>query len=128
MAKSSASVVFLMAARTCCSRCTFGSPPSGRWSKRGCALRSAIFLLEKGIRFYAGAPLRTSSGFVLGSLCVIDIKPRSFGPKDRKFLQFIADELMSKVEAERRHTPIEGSARSPGSPDEPPALAAVGET
>ena len=63
------------------------------------------FLLEKGIRFYAGAPLRTSSGFVLGSLCVIDVKPRSFGSKDRKFLQLIADELMSKVEAEHRYAP-----------------------
>jgi hypothetical protein len=72
------------------------------------------FLLEKGIRFYAGAPLRTASGFVLGSLCVIDIKPRSFGPKDRKFLQFIADELMSKVEAERRQVPVEEGGRPPG--------------
>ena len=59
------------------------------------------FLLEKGIRFYAGAPLRTSSGFVLGSLCVIDTKPRGFSPEDRKLLQIIADELMSKVESER---------------------------
>ena len=58
------------------------------------------FLLEKGIRFYAGAPLRTSSNCVLGSLCVIDTKPRSFGEKDRKLLQIIADELMSKVEAQ----------------------------
>ena len=61
------------------------------------------FLLEKGIRFYAGAPLRTSSGFVLGSLCVVDTKPRVFSPRDRKLLQIIADELMSKVESER-HT------------------------
>ncbi len=58
------------------------------------------FLLEKGIRFYAGAPLRTSSGFVLGSLCVIDTKPRTFSAKDCKLLQIIADELMSQVEAE----------------------------
>jgi GAF domain-containing protein len=86
------------------------------------------FLLEKGIRFYAGAPLRTASGFVLGSLCVIDIKPRSFGPKDRKFLQFIADELMSKVEAERRRDPDAEGGRAPGSPGEPPALAAAGGT
>ena len=58
------------------------------------------FLLEKGIRFYAGAPLRTSSGFVLGSLCVIDTKPRTFNTKDRKLLQVIADELVAKVEAQ----------------------------
>jgi GAF domain-containing protein len=64
------------------------------------------FLIEKGIRFYAGAPLRTSSGFVLGSLCVIDTKPRTFSAKDRKLLQTIADELMAKVEAECRTTGV----------------------
>jgi hypothetical protein len=60
------------------------------------------FLLEKGIRFYAGAPLRTASNLVLGSLCVIDSKPRKFSKKEQKLLQVIADELMSKIEAECR--------------------------
>ncbi len=61
------------------------------------------FLLEQGIRFYAGAPLRTLSGFVLGSLCVIDTKPRRFSKKEQKLLQVIADELMAKIEVECRH-------------------------
>ena len=70
------------------------------------------FLLENGIRFYAGAPLRTASGFVVGSLCVIDTKPRTFTDKDKKLLQIIADELMAKVEAEcaRGVDPISGVA------------------
>lgn len=58
------------------------------------------FLLENGIRFYAGAPLRTSAGTTLGSLCVIDLKPRSFSLEDRRTLQEIARHLMIKVESE----------------------------
>jgi len=51
-------------------------------------------ILEKGIRFYAGAPLRTASGLVLGSLCVIDTQPRAFADEDRERLQALADDLM----------------------------------
>ena len=60
------------------------------------------FLVENGIRFYAGAPLRTSSGHAIGSLCVIDTAPRKFGDQDRKVLRRIADDLMVKVERECR--------------------------
>jgi hypothetical protein len=63
-------------------------------------------VVEKGIRFYAGAPLRTSAGPVIGTLCVIDTNPRRFPEPDRRRLQEMADELMSQIE--RR------SAESPG--------------
>jgi predicted PurR-regulated permease PerM/GAF domain-containing protein len=55
-------------------------------------------VLEKGIRFYAGAPLRTSTGLALGSLCVIDMEPREFSEADRRKLQSMADELMAQIE------------------------------
>jgi GAF domain-containing protein len=55
-------------------------------------------VLEKGIRFYAGAPLRTSSGLVIGTLCVIDTQPREFPEPDCRRLQEMADELMSQIE------------------------------
>jgi GAF domain-containing protein len=80
------------------------------------------FLLENGIRFYAGAPLRTSSGFVLGSLCVIDTKPRIFAQTEQKLLQLIADELMAKIEA--RCT--QGETARGGSPTEMRTLASGG--
>lgn len=67
------------------------------------------FLIENGIRFYAGAPLRTSSGFAIGSLCVIDTKPRSFSEQDRKILRKIADDLMIRVEVECQRNRMQGS-------------------
>jgi GAF domain-containing protein len=55
-------------------------------------------VLEKGIRFYAGAPLRTSAGLVIGALCVIDTQPREFPESECRRLQAMADELMSEIE------------------------------
>jgi predicted PurR-regulated permease PerM len=56
-------------------------------------------VLEKGIRFYAGAPLRTSAGLVVGTLCVIDTQPREFSEADGRRLQEMADELMARIES-----------------------------
>lgn len=43
------------------------------------------------IRFYAGIPIRSPSGLPLGSLCVIDSKPKSLGMTERWALKHLAD-------------------------------------
>lgn len=51
------------------------------------------------IRFYAGAPLRTSDGFNLGSLCILDDKPREeFTPRQRLILKEFAAIAMREME------------------------------
>ena len=51
------------------------------------------------IRFYAGSPLRTSDGFNIGSLCLIDDKPRTeFGPRQRHTLKEFARVVMREME------------------------------
>jgi GAF domain-containing protein len=35
-------------------------------------------------RFYAGSPIFDRQGFALGSLCVMDFRPRHFGIEDRE--------------------------------------------
>jgi predicted PurR-regulated permease PerM len=55
-------------------------------------------LRTHGIRFYAGAPLRDASGHVIGTLCVMDYKPRALQTREIKLLQVIADELMAGLE------------------------------
>ncbi len=49
------------------------------------------------IRFYAGAPLITEDGFVLGTLCVIDTKPREFSQADRLLLKDLAHAVMTEI-------------------------------
>ena len=55
-------------------------------------------LVERlGLRFYAGAPLRTDDGHAVGSLCVIDTKPRAMSDRERRLLEMVADGAMREV-------------------------------
>jgi len=53
------------------------------------------------IRFYAGAPLVTKKGLPLGTLCVIDRKPRVFSPEQRRVLQDLANMVVDEMELHR---------------------------
>lgn len=51
-----------------------------------------------GIRFYAGVPLRTRSGFNLGSFCIMDKQPREFSAGQLNQLAALAKLLMDYIE------------------------------
>lgn len=52
-----------------------------------------------GVRFYAAAPLRTSDGFNIGSLSLIDDSPRQdFAPRQRHTLKEFAAVVMREME------------------------------
>lgn len=58
---------------------------------------------EPHIRFYAGLPVRSSDGFRLGTLCVLDDKPRSLSDRDLAILRDLAGCVEREIaEAERR--------------------------
>jgi GAF domain-containing protein len=65
-----------------------------------------------GIRAYAGVPLRHGS-HVLGSLCVIDTRPRDFEPSLIDDLQVIAGKVVERLEILRE---IEAPSRPPALP------------
>ncbi|KAL1920845.1 uncharacterized protein VTP21DRAFT_11480 [Calcarisporiella thermophila] len=54
---------------------------------------------EPYIRFYAGAPLRTSDGFNIGVLCAVDTRPRDeFTIEQRRQLRDFADMVMHQID------------------------------
>ena len=56
---------------------------------------NALVTGEPDIRFYAGAPLRSSEGFALGTVCVIDRVPRRLSAAQRDGLAAIGRQVMS---------------------------------
>lgn len=54
------------------------------------------------LRFYAGYPLRTQGGHVLGMLAVLDHEPRALTPKQREQLQTLAMQAMVTLELRRK--------------------------
>ena len=53
------------------------------------------------IRFYAGVPLRTSTGHALGTLCVIDREPHYPAPRKIRLLETIRDAVVAQLELRR---------------------------
>lgn len=64
------------------------------------------------LRFYAGAPLRTSDGHNIGSLCVIDTQPRTeFSPRSRMALKEFAAITVREMELWRDKTTLKARDR-----------------
>ncbi len=55
-----------------------------------------------GMRFYAGVPLRLSTGAKLGTLCVIDTRPRNVTPEWMADLRMIARQAEAQLELRYR--------------------------
>lgn len=62
------------------------------------SLANPLVAGEFGLRFYVAAPLRTSEGYNLGTLCVIDQKPRSVTQVQIAQLEALAAVVMDQME------------------------------
>jgi predicted PurR-regulated permease PerM len=56
------------------------------------------FLKPKGVRFYAGAPLKGQDGVVIGTVCVLDTRPRQITEQQKEKLIATASAVMTAIE------------------------------
>ncbi len=67
---------------------------------------------DSGIRFYAGAPLITPEGDVLGALCVMDRVPHRLTDAEGRGLRVLAEQVMTHLELRRQaHSLVESESR-----------------
>ncbi|MBQ1499085.1 MAG: response regulator [Sphingomonas sp.] len=56
---------------------------------------------DSHIRFYAGAQLRTAEGLPIGTLCVLDAKPRTLTELQRRTLEVLGHQVMHQLNLRR---------------------------
>lgn len=56
---------------------------------------------QDGVRCYAGVPLISSRGFVLGNLCVVGMEERTFSAAEMSSLRELAAEAVQRIERRR---------------------------
>ena len=71
---------------------------------------NALVTGEPQIRFYAGAPLLTSDGIALGTLCVLDRTPRRLSVAERDALKALARQVVNTIELQRAAALVEQDA------------------
>jgi GAF domain-containing protein len=62
------------------------------------SLANPLVAGDFGLRFYAAAPLLTEEQFNLGTLCILDKKPRVLTEKEKKMLRELSDVVMDEME------------------------------
>lgn len=56
---------------------------------------------DPALRFYAGALLKTPDGLAIGTMCVLDTRPRELQPDQLAVLQSLARQVMAQLELRR---------------------------
>ena len=63
--------------------------------------QSRFMVDDPKLRFYAGAPLITSSGMVVGTICALDLAPKQLRGEQREALAALARHVVAQLELRR---------------------------
>lgn len=58
---------------------------------------------ENGIRFYAGAPVVSPTGYKMGTICIIDRQPRTLSAEEDRALQLISRQVTKLIELKKKN-------------------------
>lgn len=61
-------------------------------------INNPFVLMENGVKFYAGAPLKTTEGLHLGTVCVLDVEPKEVTEQQLKMLETLSAIAMDELE------------------------------
>ena len=59
------------------------------------------WLKERGLRFYAGVPLRGPNGLPVGALSILDTQPHDMSPIEQDLLKMITGDVMEQIKRRR---------------------------
>ncbi len=74
--------------------------------------QKGITLGKSTIRFYAGVPLSTLEGAIIGTLCVMDTAPRKLNEAQIASLQTLGRQVVTRLELYKKLREMERSARA----------------
>ncbi|MBT3742473.1 MAG: GAF domain-containing sensor histidine kinase [Polaribacter sp.] len=67
---------------------------------------SSLITSDPNVVFYAGAPLNSSEGYSLGTLCVIDNEPKKLNNTQKESLSLLAKQVVTLLELRKKNTEL----------------------
>lgn len=74
-------------------------------------VNNASVQAENGIRFYASIPLRSESGYTIGSVCAADFKPQQLSEVQKQTMRDVAKMVMIHLETKKRNEEMENELK-----------------